>query len=41
MPLAAPTSGWFPLPARYESVATSGLKYTLGPGEVKQDIDLK
>ncbi len=38
---AEAAASWFPLPAAYEKVETSGLTATLGPGRVTHDIDLK
>jgi hypothetical protein len=38
---AAKSSGWFALPAQYESAATSGINCTLGVGKVKYDFELK
>jgi hypothetical protein len=34
-------AGWFALPRRFESPDTSGLAYTIVPGHVSQDIELK
>jgi hypothetical protein len=35
------SNGWFPLPSRLETAATSGLTCTLGSGRVMHHIDLK
>ena len=37
----SPGTAWFPLPARFETPATSGLDCTVGSGAVDHDIELK
>jgi len=36
-----PATGWFPLPARFESPASSGLSCEVDPGPSSHDIELK
>ena len=38
---SAPATGWFPLPARFESPASSGLSCEVAPGPSSHDIELK
>ncbi len=40
-PPSPPMAGWFPLPPRFESPATSGLDCDVVSGQVSHDIDLK
>jgi hypothetical protein len=37
----ATVAGWFPLPPKFEAVATSGLTCTVASSHVSHDLDLK
>jgi hypothetical protein len=38
---SVPATGWFPLPSRFESPASSGLRCEVNPGPNSHDIEMK